>query len=188
MEKNFIDIDDVIINNDLFEKKFTCDLEKCKGACCTMKSEYGAPLTEEEISKIDEILPVVKNYIPDRNVEEIEDFGFWEDKFDQLMTRSINNMDCVFVYYEGDIAKCGIEKAFFDGKVDFRKPISCHLFPIRVSDFGGDVLRFEEYSECKAALKKGLETNLTIFEFCKDALKRLYGNKWFEKTRSYLGK
>src|SRR5690554_755061 len=117
MKKNFIQIDNVIINTDITETKFTCDLEKCKGACCTMKSDYGAPLTREEIEKINEILPVIKNYIPERNIKEIEENGFWEEKFDQLMTTSINKKDCVFVYYEGKIARCGIEKAYNDGKI-----------------------------------------------------------------------
>lgn len=188
MKKNFIEIDNVIVNSDITDTKFTCDLEKCKGACCTMESEFGAPLTREEIEKINEILPVVKQYIPSRNIEEIENYGFWEEKFDQLMTRSIDNKDCVFVYYEGDVARCGIEKAYNEGKIDFRKPISCHLFPIRISDFGGDVLRFERYSECEPALKKGVETGLSVLDFCKDSLKRLYGNEWFEKIKEFLSK
>lgn len=188
MRRTFIEIDDIILNPEIIETKFTCDLDKCKGACCTMESEFGAPVTVNEIKKIEGIVNKVKKYLPERHIKEIEENGFWENKYDQSMTRSINNRECVFVYYDGDVAKCGIEKAYINGEVKFRKPISCHLFPIRVSEFGGDVLRFEEYSECGPALEKGLETDLTVLEFCKDALKRLYGGEWFNKTRSYLGK
>lgn len=186
MGRKFYEIDDVILNPELLNQKFTCDLEKCKGACCTMESEFGAPLTQEEIDKINGKLHVIKEYLPKRHIDEIETSGFWEDKFDQLMTGSIDNKACVFVYYDNGIARCGIEKAYEDEKINFRKPISCHLFPIRITNFGGDILRYEEYSECKPALEKGKETNLTVLEFCQDALSRLYGTNWFEKAKGFL--
>lgn len=183
MQKKFIEIQDVFVNSDVFETKFTCDLEKCKGACCTMESEFGAPLNEEEIFEIEEILPIVREYLSERNWSVINKNGFYEEKQGQLMTTSVNNRDCVFVYYEGDIAKCAIEKAYFDGKVKFRKPISCHLFPIRVTNFGGPVLKYEKYDDCYPALEKGSETNLSVFEFCKDALERAFGKLWFKQTK-----
>jgi hypothetical protein len=184
MQKKFVEIQDVFVNSDVFETKFTCDLEKCKGACCTMESEYGAPLTGEEVYEIEEILPIIREYISKRNWNEINDNGFYEEKQGQLMTTSVNKRDCVFVYYEGDIAKCAIEKAYFDCKVNFRKPISCHLFPIRVTNFGGPVLKYEKYDDCYPALEKGMETNLSIFEFCKDALERAFGKLWFKQTEN----
>ena len=88
MQKKFIEIQDVFVNSDVFETKFTCDLEKCKGACCTMESEYGAPLTEEEVYEIEEILPVIREYLSERNWNEINDKGFYEEKQGQLMTTS----------------------------------------------------------------------------------------------------
>ncbi|RJP60390.1 MAG: DUF3109 family protein [Ignavibacteriales bacterium] len=187
MRRNFIEIDDIILNPEIFETKFTCDLEKCKGACCTMESEYGAPIKQEEIDKINGKLHIIKEYLPKRHVDEIETNGFWMEKYGQLMTQSVDNKACVFVYFDNEIARCGIEKAYEEGKINFQKPISCHLFPIRVSEFGGDILRFEEYSECQPALQKGEETKLTVLEFCKDSLKRLYGSQWFEKAKHYLG-
>lgn len=188
MQKNFIEIDDVFVSNDLANTKFTCDLEKCKGACCTMESEYGAPLTKEEITKMKKILPVLKDYLPEHSWKQIQKNGFWEEKEETLMTTSINDRDCVFVYFEGDIAKCAIEKAYFDGKVKFRKPLSCHLFPIRVSYFGGPVLKYEKYADCEPALDNGLQTQISVYEFCKDALSRAFGNEWFNKLKSYYGK
>lgn len=185
---NVIPVEDVLIRTEIAEKSFSCDLEKCKGACCTLESEYGAPLLEEEVEKIDKILDIVSEYIPDNHKEEIAKNGFYEVKDGELMTTSVNNKACVFVYYDNDIAKCGIERAFFDGKVDFRKPISCHLFPIRVSKFGGDVLRYEKFSECSPALERGEKQNIKLVNFCEDSLKRLYGDKWYSTLKEIIGK
>ncbi len=187
MRRKYYEIDDVILNPEIIDIKFTCDLEKCKGACCTMESEFGAPLTPREIDQINGKLHLIKEYLPKKHVDEIETGGFWEEKFGQLMTRSVDNKACVFVYYDNGIAKCGIEKTFEYKKIKFQKPISCHLFPIRISNFGGDILRFEEYKECQPALEKGEETNLSVLEFCKDSLKRLYGSNWFKKAKEFLG-
>lgn len=181
MIKDFINNDDVLINEEIFRKKFTCDLSICKGACCTMESDYGAPLLGSEIDKIEKVLPIVKKYLSEKHLEFLNKNGFWFEIEGDLMVSSINKKECVFAYYEGDIAKCAIEKAYYDEKTDFIKPISCHLFPIRINNFGGDILKYEEYSECRPALEKGEETKLTIAEFCKDGLIRMYGSKWYQK-------
>jgi len=185
---NVIPVEDVLIRTEIAEKHFACDLEKCKGACCTLESEYGAPLLEEEVEKIDKIIDIISEYIPENHKAEIEKNGFYDVKDGELMTNSVNNKACVFVYYENDIAKCGIERAYFDGKVDFRKPISCHLFPIRVSKFGGDVLRYEKFSECSPALERGEKQNIKLVNFCEDSLKRLYGDKWYSTLKEIIGK
>jgi hypothetical protein len=187
MLNKFIEIDDVIVNKEIVNTKFTCDLEICKGACCTMESSYGAPLINYEIEDIIRNLEGIKKYLPEVHLKAIEKDGFWESKSDQLMTKSINNKECVFVFYENSIAKCSIEAAYNNGDSDFLKPLSCHLFPIRVDNFGGPALRFEEYSECKCALEKGVETGLSTMEFCKEALNRLLGEKWYNRLREYLG-
>ena len=181
-------INDVLVRDEIVEIPFSCDLKKCKGACCTLESELGAPVKKDEIEEIEKILPIVKTYLSQRNIDEIEERGFYETKDDELMITSVNNKDCVFSFYDNSIAKCAIERAFFDGKVTFRKPISCHLFPIRVSDFSGDVLRYEKFSECTPALEKGKEENITIAEFCKDSLIRLYGGNWHKKLMNYSGR
>ena len=185
---NIIPVEDVLVRPEVFNVNFECNLEKCKGACCTLESEYGAPLQEDEVHKIKKILNIVKEYLPKRHIDEIEEKGFFEVKSGEFLTKSIDNKACVFVYYEGDIAKCGIERAFLDGKVKFRKPISCHLFPIRISKFGGPVLRYEKFSECKPALEKGKKNKLSLIDFCGESLTRLYGNKWFVKLKEVIGK
>lgn len=183
MDADFLEIDKKLINAEILTTNFTCDLSKCKGACCTMESEFGAPITEDEIEKINKDLNIIKEYLPKEHVAEIEAHGFWINKYNELMTRSLNNKPCVFVTYDGEIAKCGIEQAYRDKKIDFIKPVSCHLFPIRISNFGGPVLRFEKYPECKPALEKGEKTHVKIIDFCHDALEREYGKEWFIKTK-----
>ena len=154
-----------------------------------MESEYGAPIHKTEIEKIEKTLPFVKKYLPERNLAEIEKNGFWEEKAGLLMIRSVDNRDCVFAYRNSqNVALCGIEKAFYAGEVDFIKPLSCHLFPIRISDFGGPVLRYEEYDECKPALENGENKNVTVLKFCEASLKRSFGDEWFEKLKEYTEK
>lgn len=181
-------INDVLVRDEIVEIPFSCDLKKCKGACCTLESELGAPVNKSEIEEIDKILPIIKSYLTQTNIEEIGERGFYETKDGEIMITSVNNRDCVFSFWDNGIAKCSIERAYFDGKVKFRKPISCHLFPIRVSDFSGDVLRYEKFSECAPALEKGKEENITIVEFCKDSLIRLYGEEWYNKLMNYSGR
>jgi hypothetical protein len=181
MINDFTEIGDIILNNKIFSTHFTCDLEKCKGACCTMQSEYGAPVIDKEIEVIEEVLEQVKEILPPKSRKIIEKEGFWEEKEGQLLLSSVEKRDCVFVVYDNDIAKCAFEKLYFQEKIDFRKPISCHLFPIRVSEFGGPVLRFEKYRDCEPALIKGRETNTSVAEFCSEALLRAFGQSFVDK-------
>ncbi len=185
---NVIPVEDVLIRTEIAELKFACDLTKCKGACCTLESDYGAPLLDKEIDEIERDLTVILEYLPDKHRKEIEENGFFDVKDGEFLTSSINRKACVFVYYENGIAKCGIERAFLDGKTKFKKPISCHLFPIRISKFGGDVLRYEKFHECDAALEYGAKQNINLVDFCKESLARLYGNKWYSKLKEIIGR
>ena len=188
MDTDFIQIDNIVLNSEIVSSNFTCDLAKCKGACCIMESPYGAPITKDEIRELQEVLSTVLEYLPKQHVAEIEKKGFWVKQQDELMTRSINNRACVFVYFDGDIAKCAIERAFKDGKINSNKPVSCHLFPIRISNFAGPVLRYEKYRECQPAVEKGKKTLIKVIDFCKDALERLYGKEWFIKVKEVVKK
>ena len=186
--QNFIPVENVLVRPEIMETHFSCDVEKCKGACCTIESEFGAPLLDEEIPIIKEILEDIFPYLPGEHIKLIKRDGFFYDKDGESMTRSINKKECVFVYFENAIAKCSIEKAFIDGRISFRKPVSCHLFPIRVTKFGGDVLRYEKFNECSPALDKGKKENINIAEFCKNSLERSYGKKWYSSLMEYKGK
>ena len=177
---NFIPVEDVLIRTEIAELSFACDLKKCKGACCTVESEYGAPLLEEEIAQIEGILDIVIEYLPKKHRQEIEDNGFYESKNDELLTASIDNKACVFVFFEKGIAKCSIEKAYFDGKIKFRKPISCHLFPLRISRDVPERVRYEQIRECLPAVSNGTAKNIPLYVFLKDALIRKFGKPWYE--------
>lgn len=185
--KNLIQINDVLVNHEILETKFACNLNKCKGACCTIESEYGAPLLPEELPLMEEAFSAAKEYLPKEHVEIIENHGFYEYVDGELVAKSFNNRACVFVYYENEVAKCSIESAYLEGKTPFRKPVSCHLFPIRISNFGGDILRYEKLDECMPALENGGNLNLTIVDICKDSLIRKYGNSWFNKLKEKSG-
>jgi Fe-S-cluster containining protein len=190
VKKQFVVIDKVIVNAEVFTTPFHCDLKQCNGACCTLESEFGAPLSDEEIVKIETILTEALEYLPELNRSVIRSNGFYQRKHGQLLTRSIGNKDCVFVYYSDGVALCAIEKAYFDGRINFRKPLSCHLFPIRVSQFAGDVLRYERFEHCDPALELGKAMNITISQFCKESLERAYGPGWYEqleKTAKEIG-
>lgn len=185
MKNTLMEVEKTAINENIFEIKFECDLNKCKGACCTMESDYGAPLNEDEIEIIEKNLPVIKKYLSKVHIKELEENGFWYRTDGYLMVRSVNKRECVFAYYENEIAFCAIEKAFLNKEIDYKKPISCHLFPIRITNFGGPVLYFEEYKECAPALEKGKRSGTTVFQFCKNSLERLFGEKWYKMVKEH---
>lgn len=161
--------------------RFSCDLEKCKGACCTIKGGKGAPLMDHEVIDIQNSLNIISKYLPEKSLNIIKQNACIEGHSGNFTTSCVEDKDCVFVFYENNIAKCAFEKAYLNNEINFRKPISCHLFPIRISYFGGDVLRYEKFTECKVALIKGKEDNVPLHVFLKDALIRMYGEAWYEQ-------
>jgi Protein of unknown function (DUF3109) len=185
--KELIVIDDVTVESSLVGRKFACDLLKCKGACCSLPGGRGAPLQDSEIPEIESALPEVLPLLSEEKRRSIEKHGFYEGPRGDYATTCIDDQDCVFVYRDNGIAKCAIEKSFNDGKISFRKPISCHLYPIRVGKFGGDILRYHELSECNPAVKKGESDNVEVLEFLKSPLTRLYGEEWYSKLETYAG-
>lgn len=184
----FIKIEDVTVSSTVIDEFFQCDLNKCKGACCTIENAYGAPITIEEANILEGIKENLYKYLPEKHVELLKKYGAFEIHKGLYHTRTFEDKECVFVYYDKDIAKCAIEKAYLEGEIDFRKPISCHLFPIRKISFGNDVLRAEFLSICEDAIKSGLDWKIPVYEFCKESLIRLYGTKWFEKLKSTINK
>jgi hypothetical protein len=173
-----------IIDERIAYIKFKCDLESCKGACCTLPGGRGAPLEDDEIAEIQKAIPVIKKYLTEKQIEEIRLNDGVEGCPKNYATSCIDNKDCVFVIYEEGIAKCAFEKAYFNSEIKWRKPISCHLFPIRISEFGGDVVRYEKISECKPAIAKGKTNDELLSDFLREALTRKYGQKWYEEFSS----
>ncbi len=183
---NMFIIDNILVDEEIGRAKFACNLDACNGACCTFEGDFGAPVLEEEVELIKESFGAAWEYLSDKSRKYIENHGFVEGEGDDLATVCIDNKDCVFVYYDGKKALCALERAYFDGKTKFRKPISCHLFPIRVGQFGGPMLYYEKISECKDAVARGKEENIALLECVKDALIRKYGEEWFDALIEYI--
>ncbi len=179
-------IGNILVDNEITKLHFLCNTDKCKGACCTFPGEVGAPLLDSEIEVIKDVINSASEFLSERSKSIIKSEGAVQGKPGDYSTNCIDKRDCVFVYYEGDVAKCSIEKAYFSGKTNYRKPISCHLFPIRVSNFAGTYLYFSKYEECQPAFQYGEEQNTSLVEMLKDALVRAYGNEWYEYLFNYV--
>ena len=170
---------DITVGGSIADVKFACDLSRCKGACCTMPGPKGAPLTEDECQEIEKVFPVIRKYLNEDHLRTIDEHGLVERSGGEITTTCFDHRACVFVTYENGIARCSFEKAFFNGEIGWRKPLSCHLFPIRVDHGFDDYLRYESIPECRPALERGQGENIDLSDFLKDALIRLYGEDWY---------
>jgi hypothetical protein len=171
-----------IISSAVFEEKFACDLEKCRGQCC-LHGDSGAPLEEKEAQILEKIWPVLKLYMRPEGIRAVQEKGTSTiDADGDLVTSLIGNAECVYTQYESGIYYCAIEKAWIDKKISFRKPISCHLFPIRVKKYEEfDALNYEELKICRPALRRGEAENIPLYRFLEEPLKRVYGKKWYNE-------
>ena len=152
-----VEIGDKVVSTQLFERKFVCDLNACKGACC-IEGDAGAPLTIEEVSIIEDDLEHLTPYMRKEGVEAVEKQGvFYIDQDNEPVTTLVNNAECAFVYFdENGSTKCAIERAHLEGKTDFKKPISCHLYPIRVKKFNAfTALNYDQWDICNPACACG---------------------------------
>jgi hypothetical protein len=179
-------IGEAVVWEDVVEAQFMCELRSCKGACCTMEGGRGAPLLDEEIPLMEKALPAAKKYISDSHRSYIEKYGFFEGEPADFTTRCIDNRACVFVYYDDDIAKCSLERAFNEGKTDWKKPISCHLFPLRVSRGAMPAIRYEEITECRAGVENGRKEKVRLISFLEEPLRRRFGDEWYENLLHHL--
>ena len=175
-------IGNTLSSEELLEKHFVCDLNACKGACC-VKGDYGAPLEDDELEELDKVYDIVKPYLPETGIAAIEKQGrylLYDKK--EWVTPLVKGKECAYTAFEDGIAKCGIEKAFYDGKIKWKKPISCHLYPIRITKnkkTGIEALNYDRWSICKAACKLGDNLKVPVFKFLKESLTRRYGKKWY---------
>ena len=177
-----IQVEDKIISLDIFEKHFVCDLNACKGACC-IEGDAGAPLSHEEEKILGKIYEKVKPYMREEGIIEIENQGVAVyDEEGDLTTPLVNNKECAFVIFENGITKCTIENAYNDGIIDFKKPISCHLFPIRIKEYRDfDAVNYEEIKICKPACECGSKLEVPVYVFLKESLIRKYGEDWYKE-------
>lgn len=179
-----LQIDETIISFDLFDEYFVCDLAKCKGACC-VEGDAGAPLEEDEIKKIEEILPVIWDDLSEKSKAIIEKQGvYYIDEDHEPVTSIVNGKECVFTYFdEQGVCKCAIEKAYKEGKTDFVKPISCHLYPVRIQKYRNfEAVNYHKWDICDCALKLGNKLQVPMYEFLKEPLERKFGQEWYEQV------
>lgn len=180
-----IAIDNILVSDEVVQEHFVCDLNKCKGGCC-IDGDAGAPLEDQELEYIREAYDQVKPYLPQRAVEEIERQGLYVyDREFGWVTPTINSEICVYgIYDENGIVKCGIEQAYNDGKVKWKKPLSCHLYPIKTqksSDGSLDLVNYEPRAElCAGGCKLGSRLKVPAYVFLKEALVRKYGEEFYD--------
>jgi hypothetical protein len=177
-------IKDTLVSEEIIEKRFVCDLNSCKGACC-VKGDYGAPLEDDELEILDEIYPKVKPYLSEEGVRAIEKQGKYL-RYDkkEWVTPLIKGRECAYtIFDEQGVAKCGIEKAYLEGKIKWKKPVSCHLYPIRINKLKNQVeaVNYDRWSICKPACKLGDTLKVPIYKFLKDSLIRKYGEDWYKE-------
>ncbi|AZI32655.1 DUF3109 family protein [Kaistella carnis] len=178
-----IQIDDKLISEDIFSEEFVCNLSKCKGACC-VEGDVGAPLDKSETEILDRIYEQVKPYLRPEGIAAIEKQGKWEidPRDNDFVTPMVEDKECAYVIFdEKGITKCGIEKAYEDGAVDWQKPISCHLYPIRVDEYRTfTALNYHKWDICSDACTLGRELQVPIYKFVKIPLIRKYGEEFYQ--------
>ena len=177
-----IQIDDKLISEDLFSEEFVCNLAKCKGICC-VEGDAGAPLDEDETHILDEIYPKIKPYLRSEGIQAIEEQGTYTLDFEgDLVTPLVNNAECAYVIFdEKGYTKCAIEKAYEDGVIDWQKPISCHLYPIRITEYSNfSAINYHEWNICSDACTLGKELGIKVYQFLKKPLIRKYGEDFYQ--------
>ena len=176
-----IELGRTIISEDILEKEFVCNLSACKGACC-VEGDAGAPVDEAEAKILEDIFPKVKPFLRPEGVAAIEQQGTSVTDWDgELVTPLVKGKECAYVIFDDKgITKCGIEKAWEAGAVDFQKPVSCHLYPVRITvykDF--DAVNYHKWNVCSPACTLGKELEVPVYKFLKGALTRKYGEAWY---------
>ena len=186
-----IEIDNKLLVSDLFKKEFVCNLSACKGACC-VQGNAGAPVEQEEVAILERIYAKVAPYLTDAGRKAIEAQGTSVDGMGEKETPLINGKECAYTIFDKNgTAKCGIEQAHSDGVIDWKKPLSCHLYPIRITKYSSfEALNYDRWSICSAACTLGEELKVPVYKFLKEPLIRKYGPDFYkevEKAAALIG-
>ena len=172
-----IEIDDKIVSSDLLRECFACDLSKCKGICC-VEGDAGAPLELDEVDLLEEEYENYAPYMTEEGRQEVERQGFMVvDSDGDYTTPLVNNAECAYAFSENGVTFCAIERAYREGKCSFLKPISCHLYPIRVKQFsnGSYGLNYHRWSICRDAVECGKKIGLPVYKALKEPIIRRFG-------------
>jgi hypothetical protein len=177
-----IAIDNVLVSDKVVEAQFVCDLLKCKGGCCE-DGDAGAPLEKEELDRLNEVYETVKPYLTPAGIREIESAGRYQyDREFGWVTPTIEGKMCAYGYKDQKgIIKCGIEQAYYDGKIGWKKPVSCHLYPIKIGHTkAGEVMNYEpRQSLCRPGCDNGAKLQVPAYVFLKEAIIRKYGEDFY---------
>lgn len=183
-------VDNVIVSDEFLNARFCCQLARCKGECC-VAGDAGAPLEPDEVGIIEEYIDEIKPYMRPEGIEVIENNDVYDyDERGTLVTPLVNDEECAFVYFhENGTALCAIEKAYLEGKIDFWKPISCHLYPIRLIEKDGFThIMYHEWSVCVPAKRKGERDGIPLYKFLKNPMIRRFGEDWYERLVKQIEK
>ncbi len=180
-------IDDTLISEDLKSICFSCNLVQCKGNCC-VEGDAGAPLEEEEIAFLEDSFDEIKPYMAKGGLEVVEQTGVFDYDVDgEYVTPLVNDRECAFVRFENGISYCAIEKTWLEKKINFRKPISCHLYPVRLSKLTHHTaINYDHWGICKTALLKGKQDNMPLYKYLKIPLIRKFGERWYQKLEQAI--
>ena len=185
-------VDDILISDEVPSARFACNLAACHGACC-VQGKSGAPLEPEERQVLERLLPAVEDRLRPEARAVIEAHGVWEEVGrEEYATACVEDAACVFVTYDGPVARCAIQQAHAEGRLenvpgaaDFPKPLSCHLFPLRIARYGEqDVLNYEQIGLCAPARTRGNRQGLALADFARAPLVRKYGLDWYNRFRA----
>ena len=176
-----IQIGKALISEEIIEKEFVCNLSACKGACC-IDGDAGAPLSKEELPILERIYKNVKPFLTKQGKKAIEEQGLYtKNEYGEYETTLVNGKDCAYVIFDDKkTALCGIEEAYNQGEVDWKKPVSCHLYPIRVQDYSEfSAVNYHKWEICDDACSLGKELQVPVYKFVKQALVRKFGENWY---------
>jgi hypothetical protein len=176
-------IENTCISDDIGDQFFVCNLDKCKGACC-VEGDSGAPLEDAELPIMKKIYRHVEPYLSEEGKAVIAKEGVYTKDWEgDYVTPVIEGKECAYAFYdEKKVLKCGIEAAYNDGKIDFKKPISCHLYPIRVTKYEQyHALNYDRWDICSPACSFGQELGVPLYKFLKEPLIRAYGQEWYDQ-------
>lgn len=184
-----IQIKDVVISSDIITEKFFCNLDACHGACC-VEGDAGAPVEQEEVAELENVLPVVWDSLSDEAKAVIERQGVvYTDRDGDLVTSIVRDKDCVFTCHDASgNCYCAIEKAYREGRCSFYKPLSCHLYPIRIGNYGPyTAVNYHRWEVCRGAVVLGKMKNVAVYQFLKEPLIRKFGEEWYKELEDCAG-
>lgn len=177
------DIQGAMVSLDLAERFFCCDIEACRGECC-VEGDEGAPITNEEFKRLKEVLPAVWDDLLPRARKVIEQEGVaYFDRDGEMVTQLLDGKNCVFSCYKpGGVCICAIDKAYREGRVKWRKPMSCYLYPVRIKRYPTfTAVNYQQWSVCKSAEVIGRKRHIRLYQFLREPLIECFGQKWYDE-------